>query len=739
MPGHFLLDSLAGWRADTLDGVVQDADCGELRLVQLPGSGSPLIDSAGSLGGMIAPRGVAVDREDRVYILDAGACLIKRFDPCESAFTTLPCIGGCGRGPRELDEPHGLAISCNDDLYVADGGNRRVLVFALKGLPLRAIWGPLKVSVDAAGVHVESTAPLDVYGPGCAAGWEFQAGTWRPSDVALSSRGWAYVADYDNDLIHAFDAFGCWRRAFTGEGPGVPAFVHPTRIAVDREDRLYVIQEGVSYVVVLDRDGTFKRKIESPAELHGDFCPVAVGFDAKGNLHLCESTSGRLLRYCPADDGSYTYQGCCEAAGAIGVSFDQYGNVLLVDSGAAQVVCLQSNCAFAPRGRYWSQPLDSGIYRCEWHRVALCARLCMGTQVRVDTFTSESSKSPGEILGLAEERWATAQINSLPGENLWDCLILSPPGRYLWLRLTLVGNGADSPRIDWAEVYYPRASSLRYLPAVFSEDPTSRDFLGRFLSIFDSIQDGIAQQIGGIARFFDPAAAPTVDSGQQGKDFLAWLASWMGLALDRHWPSGKRRALLANAYRLYRMRGTPEALRLHLRIYTGVEPRILEHFKLRRWLFLGAGRLGDSSQVWGDNVVKRLQLDVHDQVGTFQLIDTGDPLRDPFYQYAHRFSVFLPLKFEVSATEQQTLQRIVEMAKPAYSEGTLRLVEPRFRIGVQAFIGLDTMISAYPGRAIEGEGRLGYDAVLGASADETGPPTMRVGVRSRIGSSTLVD
>jgi hypothetical protein len=49
------------------------------------------------------------------------------------------------------------------------------------------------------------------------------------------------------------------------------------------------------------------------------------------------------------------------------------------------------------------------------------------------------------------------------------------------------------------------------------------------------------------------------------------------------------------------------------------------------------------------------------------------------------------------------------------------------------------MISAYPGRAIEGEGRLGYDAVLGASADETGPPTMRVGVRSRIGSSTLVD
>lgn len=739
MADHLLLDALAGWRAAALDSIVQDGQSGALRLVALPGAGAPLTDGAGAVGGFTLPRDVAVDGQDRVYVLDAGACCIKRFDPCTSAFVTLPCIGGCGGGARELDDPHGIAISGGGDLYVADSGNRRVLIFALKGLPLRAILGPLKVTRDAGGIHVEPAAAVPTPGPGCPPGRQYPDGAWRPWDVALSPRCWAYVADYDNGLIHVFDPSGRWRRAYTGEGPGVPALEHPTRVALDRDGRIYVLQEGVPYVTVLERDGTFTGTVEAPAQLSGRFCPVAVGFDAAGNLHLCESASGRLLRYRVAGDGSYIYQCACDAGNAIGVTFDTTGNVLLVEAGKAAVVCLQADVAFSPQGTYWSAPLDSEIYRCEWHRVALCARIAMGTQIRVDTFTSESPKSPDEIRGLPEDRWATAQIDTQPGETLWDCLILSPPGRYLWLRLTLTGTGTETPEVEWAEVYFPRASSLRYLPAVYSEDPVSRDFLSRFLSIFDAIQGGIAHRIDTMARLFDPAAAPTVNAAGQGKDFLGWLACWMGLALDRHWPARKRRELLANAYRLYRLRGTPEALRLHLRIYTGVEPHILEHFKLRRWLFLGAGRLGDNAALWGDAIVQRLQLDVHDQIGAFQLVDTGDPLRDPFYQYAHQFTVFLPLCRQVSATEQQTLQRIVEMAKPAYTQGTLRLVQPRFRVGVQAFIGLDTVIGAYPNRVVEGEGRLGYDTVLGPSADESGPPTMRIGVRSRIGSSTLVD
>ncbi|MEA2574703.1 MAG: hypothetical protein QOH93_2001, partial [Chloroflexia bacterium] len=165
---------------------------------------------------------------------------------------------------------------------------------------------------------------------------------------------------------------------------------------------------------------------------------------------------------------------------------------------------------------------------------------------------------------------------------------------------------------------------------------------------------------------------------------------------------------------------------------------ILEHFKLRRWLFLDSARLGDQSALWGKEIVDRLQLGENSQIGSFQLVDSGDPLHDPFYYYAHQFTVFVPLPSGGTDTQKHTLRRIVEMAKPAHALGNLQLYEPRFRVG-HAFVGVDTIVSQYPEGVVESEGKLGFDTVLGPSTDEGAPPTMRVGVRARIGSSTLID
>src|SRR5437773_2584914 len=84
----------------------------------------------------------------------------------------------------------------------------------------------------------------------------------------------------------------------------------------------------------------------------------------------------------------------------------------------------------------------------------------------------------------------------------------------------------------------------------------------------------------GIAWYFDAASAPIAPFGQPQKDFLSWLASWIGLTVDRHWPDEKKRQLVRQAYKLYRLRGTPEGLRQHIRLYMDTEPYILEHFKL---------------------------------------------------------------------------------------------------------------------------------------------------------------
>src|SRR6516162_9092297 len=116
----YLLNALAGWRVASLSGAALANGGKTLSLQALPGSERPLVDAAGSLGGLQAAIGVAMDSQDRVYILDGQACVLKRFDRCLQQFVTLPCIGEMGREPRHLSCPNGLAISCKDDIYIAD-------------------------------------------------------------------------------------------------------------------------------------------------------------------------------------------------------------------------------------------------------------------------------------------------------------------------------------------------------------------------------------------------------------------------------------------------------------------------------------------------------------------------------------------------------------------------------------------------------------------------------------------
>jgi hypothetical protein len=166
-------------------------------------------------------------------------------------------------------------------------------------------------------------------------------------------------------------------------------------------------------------------------------------------------------------------------------------------------------------------------------------------------------------------------------------------------------------------------------------------------------------------------------------------------------------------------------------------PGILEGFKLRRWLFVDGARLGDDSTLWGKRIVDRLELGENSTIGSFQITGVNDPLRDPFWVYAHKFTVFLPASMAPTDADRSAIQRIIDMSKPAHTQCVLELVEPRFRVGIQASIGLDTAIGRYPTGVREGDATLGYDAVLQDSPDEPAQPRFRVGVRSRLGSTVL--
>jgi phage tail-like protein len=701
---HLLLDGVTGWGEAVFDDVA--AGAGGLQLQPLPMADRPLVDSEGSLGGLARPTGVAVDADDCVYVLDAETLKVLRFDPCTGLYETLPCLGGEGTEPRRFSDPHGIAISCRGDLYVADSGNCRVQVFALKGLPLRSIWGPPN-------------------------------GDWEPWDVEVSSDGRAiYVSDRKRGLIHSFEPSGRLRWSSRGRGRGLAPLKRPTHLALDQGGRLYVIQERSDTVRIMGPDGSGVGEVRLRSEVHESFPPLALAVDAGGNVWIGDSAARRIEVYRPVGDGYAPAGRCGGFAGlAAGIAFDSSGAALVADGAAAQVVQIGAAGAYPPSGTFTSGALDSREARCRWHRVVLSAAVEPGTRIRVETFTSEAEKGAAEIAELPATRWSPSAADEDPGRGEWDCLVLSPPGRYLWLRVTLEGTGAATPSVASIELRYPRDTSLRFLPAVYAEDDQSRDFLERFLSIFDTVRSTVAERVEDFARYLDPSAAPAGTDG----DFLQWLGSWLGLSLDRSLPVERRRAIVRGSPALFELRGTPEGLRRQIELYSGVEPRILEHFKLRRWLFVECARLGDDSMVWGSGIVRRLQLGRRSWVDSFELTAGGDPLRDPFHVQAHRFTVFVPLCGEDSAQRRRTIERIVELAKPAHADADVEFIEPGMRIGTHSFVGVNSAVGRYPQGVVAGEARLDGSTVLGFSRDEERPPRGRVGVRARIGSTAVID
>ena len=63
------------------------------------------------------------------------------------------------------------------------------------------------------------------------------------------------------------------------------------------------------------------------------------------------------------------------------------------------------------------------------------------------------------------------------------------------------------------------------------------------------------------------------------------------------------------------------------------------------------------------------------------MVSTGDPQRDAFHEYAHRFRVFVPAAWVRSAEDERMVRRAVDAEKPAHTAYELCLVEPRFRVG----------------------------------------------------------
>lgn len=676
-PLSLRLSAADGWRESAaLADVGIDGEGLRLAAVWPPGMG--LDDPWGSLGGLILPRHVAVAPDGTIYLLDIPGRRLLRLDPCGCRFAALPCILPPAGELR--------AVAATDDrLYIAAGDAVRVL-------------------------HRQRLATMAELRP---------AGAWQPKALAVDARGDLWVGDPLNGAVHRFDRLGRWRGRIDGLG-AVQA------LAFDGDGKLLV---GDGVAVLAPPDET----VDRPEALAQRLPPLPVAVDALGRIALGD---------------------ICRAHGAAVVGdglFDASGQPA---AGAA----VPFAPGYAKAGRYLSTPLDSRIHRCQWHRFALRLELPKGTAVALRARTADLDLPLEMVEDPTDSAWSPAEVFTSAGTA--EALIASPPGRYLWLEAKLSGPGDATPRLVEAVLEFPRISLRRYLPAVWGEDPVSADLTDRLLAVFDSGLRSIEARVDRFAENLDPRTAPAQSPMKGRADMLGWLASWVGLAFQASLPEAERRRLLREAPKLYAIRGTPEGLRQMLVLHLGLQhpcaqpvrrcgptcglpdpcawqpPKlVLEHWRLRRWLFLGQGRLGDSSRLWGEQILRRSRLGDSAQAGVTKLATERDPLRDPFHVHAHRFSVFLPAARARRPADRRRLEQLIRAEAPAHTKAEVRWVEPRMRLGTQAMLGFDAVLGRWPDDALTLDStRLGRGSRIGV--DGVSPSTFSLGHDARVGRTT---
>lgn len=385
------------------------------------------------------------------------------------------------------------------------------------------------------------------------------------------------------------------------------------------------------------------------------------------------------------------------------------------------------------QGQLLTQAIDSGVPRCTWHRVRIEAEVPAACTLAVEVASSEDPNPPaqGEVdpawLGFPAGVPHPADWQTGPAGSV-DFLIDQPPGRYLFLRMRLTGDGVATPRVRRLRVDFPRITSVQYLPAVYREDPRAEDFTERFFSLFDaSLEDLDA----GIVRH--PAL---LDADGVPEQTLPWLGRFLDIVFDSAWDTLRRRRILKAAPALYRRRGTLAGMEQAVELVFDAQPVIREWALERNWGAVGNATVG-GVRLFGRSRA-RLRLGTS-ALSKAPIRSYGDPDTDPLSAQAYRFQVLMPPQQINSEYEQQRLIDLINNQKPAHTLASVRVGGSGLVLGVWSAVGVDTLLAAPPApRLGEASARLNRTGIV-RHGRRGARLALRVGQGAAIGINTRME
>lgn len=253
------------------------------------------------LGQFDEPRGLAVDHNGYIYVIDSKNNRVQKLAPEGKALLSW---GKEGEGEGEFKDPCGIAVGPDGYVYVADTWNHRIQKFTNEG----------KFVLE----------------------WREQtSGFWGPRGIAVSPDGQSvFVTDTGNKRVVRFTADGKQEQSWGKDGSGPGEFIEPVGLAFNRQGELYVADTGNRRVQVFRQDGTFVR--EHPVAGWEEFYTEPYIAFIEDDLLATDSFNHRVARY--DKSGRLVYVWGKSGAGwgdfnrPIGVATDAAGAVYVSDT-----------------------------------------------------------------------------------------------------------------------------------------------------------------------------------------------------------------------------------------------------------------------------------------------------------------------------------------------------------------------------------------------------------------------
>ncbi|MDD3000937.1 MAG: 6-bladed beta-propeller [Candidatus Riflebacteria bacterium] len=267
---------------------ISDSENSRVQVISTGGAFIKIIEPNTS-GMNVSFLGIAVsDAEEMLYVLDSGDCSISVFDfygNFEKKFASM------GSGNGQLQNPSGIALDSEGNIFVADTGNARIAKFSQDG----------------------TFSSFGEYGTG--------AGQFRsPQRIIIDKSDRIYVSDFENNRINVYSSEFLFEATF-----GESIMNGPMGIAIASDSSVYVADSGNHRVCKFDKDFGFLGWLGTSDGVNGGWhtslsggasgsnpcqfnLPADLAIDFEGSLYVIDYANYSLQKFGEqntADHGNY--------------------------------------------------------------------------------------------------------------------------------------------------------------------------------------------------------------------------------------------------------------------------------------------------------------------------------------------------------------------------------------------------------------------------------------------------